>query len=96
MTTVCLSCDCCCPTDTGITVGFRVPSVDVPESAGNATLIAEVTGGQLNRNVTLQYNTADGSALGEYNRLRNLACMCESNQSMHCIRNLLVSYSVCT
>ena len=68
----------------GITVGFRVPSVDVPESAGNVTLIAEVTGGQLDRNVTLQYNTADGSALGEYNRVHNLACVRECTVSVIC------------
>ena len=53
-------------THSGITIGFRLPSVDMLESVGNAMLIAEVTGGQLDRSVTLQYNTAHGLALGEY------------------------------
>ena len=43
-----------------------MPSRDVVESVGDAELIAEVTGGQLGREVTLQYSTSDGTAMSEY------------------------------
>ena len=43
-------------------------SRDVVESVGDAVLIAEVTGGHLGREVTLQYSTSDGTATSEYHQ----------------------------
>ena len=56
-----------------------MPSRDVVESVGDAELIAEVTGGQLDREVTLQYSTSDGTATSEYLCI-TFHCICTAMQ----------------
>ena len=48
----------------GVPIGFRVVDVQVPVSAEEAILIVDLTGAQLNTNVQIQCNTADGTAIG--------------------------------
>ena len=51
-------------TSQGLYIGFTVPDVQVPESAGDAVLRVELTGAQLSTSVQIQFNTIDGTALG--------------------------------
>ena len=50
----------------GLNIGFTVADVQELESAGNAILTVELTGAQLNTSVQIQFNTADGTAIGRY------------------------------
>ena len=47
-----------------VTIGFRVATVEVPESIGAVALIVEVKEGQLSHPISLQYSTSDGTATG--------------------------------
>ena len=48
------------------TIGFRVDDVIMRENERSAVLVVEVTGGQLDVSVQLQFNTSSNTAQGQY------------------------------